>query len=320
MDIEKVAQMANLIVDEVETVIVGKRKTIELILVALLAGGHVLVEDIPGVGKTTLAKAFAKSIGCSFKRIQFTPDLLPADIIGVSVFNQKTSDFEFRKGPVFASIVLADEINRATPKTQSSLLECMEEFQATVDGITYEMPKPFLVIATENPVEYRGTHPLPESQLDRFLMCLDVGYPDKQEEIVIIDRQSEEHPIKKVKPVVDTPDIIFLQEAVKEVFVEDTIKDYIVEIINSSRTHPQVALGSSPRGSLALFRCSRALAAIRGCDFVVPDDVKSLAAAILGHRIVLKPETKLRGIRAQEVVDEILKTIDVPIAPNRGAS
>lgn len=300
------------IIDEVETVIVGKTETIKLALVGLLCQGHILVEDIPGVGKTMLAKSIAKAISCQYKRIQFTPDLLPADITGVSVFNQKTGEFQFRQGPIFANVVLADEINRATPKTQSSLLECMDEFQVTVDGITYSLPPPFFVIATENPIEYHGTYPLPEAQLDRFLMRVRMGYPQIEEEITILNRQMKEHPIVSVKPVIQAEELPLLQSQVREIYLEDSLKGYMVQMVTATRNHPAVALGASPRGSLALMRCSQAWAAIEGREFVAPDDIKLVAEPVLTHRLILKPEGRVRGISAHDIVSEILSQVPVP--------
>jgi MoxR-like ATPase len=313
MDAAGVAAECRKIVDQIDTVIIGKHRTIELAAAALLARGHILIEDIPGVGKTTLAKALARSIGGAYKRIQFTPDLLPADITGVAVFNQKTTEFEFRPGPVFANVVLADEINRATPKTQSSLLECMEEHQATVDGVTHLLPAPFFVIATDNPIEYHGTYPLPEAQLDRFLMRLSIGYPRPAEEVTIMDRQRIRHPLEDVKPAITTDAMLGLQEEIKEVFIEPSIKDYIVALVGATREHPLVWLGSSPRGSLALMRCSQALAAMAGREFVLPDDVKSAAPGVLAHRLIMKPEAAATRADPAQVVAEILSSVPVPV-------
>jgi MoxR-like ATPase len=302
------------LVDSIETVVVGKREAVELTVAGLASGGHVLIEDIPGVGKTTLAKALAKSLGCSFRRIQFTPDLLPADITGVNIFNQKRGEFEFREGPIFANIVLADEINRATPKTQAALLECMEEHQVTVDGTTYVLPEPFFVIATENPIEYEGTYRLPEAQVDRFLLRVSVGYPSGREEVRILDDQTEQHPLIRLRPVADRHDVIELQEAVKHVYVEDSLKDYIVAVVAATRHHQDVLLGASPRGSLALRRCAQALAATDGRAFVTPDDIKRAAVPTLAHRLIAKPELSLRRRTARDVVEDILKSVLVPIA------
>jgi MoxR-like ATPase len=280
--------------------------------VALLATGHVLIEDIPGIGKTTLAKAVARSLGGSFKRIQFTPDLLPGDVTGVTVYNQKTGEFMFAPGPVFANIVLADEINRATPKTQSSLLECMGEAQVTTDGITRPMLQPFFVVATENPIEYRGTYPLPEAQLDRFLMRVRLGYTSPEEEVAVLDHQMQRHPLEQTQEVIGSQEVVDLQEAVKMITVKDAIKDYIVQLVAASRHHPQIALGSSPRGSLGLLRAAQAAAAVEGRDFVTPDDVKGLAIPILAHRLIVQPEVALKANPSERIVQEILDTVPVP--------
>ena len=309
---KEVQQRINQVMDEVETVIIGKRDTIALVLASIMCNGHILIEDVPGVGKTTLAKALAKTLGCTFKRIQFTPDLLPADVTGISVFNQKTAEFEFRRGPIFAQFVLADEINRSTPKTQSSLLECMEERQVTVDGTTYPLPVPFFVIATENSVEYHGTYPLPEAQLDRFMMRLSVGYPGKSEESKVLDSQMVEHPIVNVRIILSSEEVLELQRAVKDAYLEPSLRDYIVEIASATRTHPMVSLGASPRGSLSLSRAARALAAISGRGFVLPDDVKALVVPVLAHRLVLKPEARVRNVSAPDVIEEIISKIEVP--------
>jgi MoxR-like ATPase len=307
-----VQQKANRIIEEVEKVIVGKRPVVELVVVALLAKGHVLIEDIPGIGKTTLAKAVARSLGGSFKRIQFTPDLLPGDVTGVTVYNQKTGEFMFAPGPVFANIVLADEINRATPKTQSSLLECMGEAQVTTDGMTRPMLQPFFVVATENPIEYRGTYPLPEAQLDRFLMRVRLGYTSPEEEVAVLDHQMQRHPLEQTQEVIGSQEVVDLQEAVKMITVKDAIKDYIVQLVTASRHHPQIALGSSPRGSLGLLRAAQAAAAVEGRDFVTPDDVKGLAIPILAHRLIVQPEVALKANPSERIVQEILDTVPVP--------
>ncbi len=312
VDLKEVEQKVNQVIDEIETVIIGKRDVIRLVLCAVLCNGHILIEDVPGVGKTTLGKSLAITLGCTFRRIQFTPDLLPADITGTSIFNQKTGEFEFRRGPIFAQFVLADEINRATPKAQSSLLECMEERQVTVDGVTYPLPKPFFVIATENNVEYHGTYPLPEAQLDRFMMRVSIGYPNAGEESSILDRQSVEHPIEKVRTILSSDEVIELQEASKQVLIEPSIRDYIVDIVRATREHPSIALGSSPRGSLHLLHAARALAAISGRDYVLPDDVKAVAIPVLAHRLILKPEARIRKVLATSIVSEIISTIPVP--------
>jgi len=301
------------VLDEIETVIIGKRDIARLALSAILCNGHILIEDVPGVGKTTLAKTLARTLGCTFKRIQFTPDLLPADITGTSVFNQKTSEFEFRRGPIFAQFVLADEINRATPKAQSSLLECMEERQITVDGCTYPLPAPFFVIATENNIEYQGTYPLPEGQLDRFMIRLSMGYPESREESVILDNHAVEHPLSGVRQILSADEVLGLQIAAKNVFLETSLRDYIVETVTTTRNHPSVALGASPRGSINLSQASRSLALLSGREYVLPDDIKNLAVPVLAHRLILKPEARMRRITPEDVVAEILSTVPVPV-------
>ena len=304
--------LAERIVDNVEKVIIGKREEIQLTVIALLCQGHLLIEDVPGVGKTMLARALAKSIGCTFKRIQFTPDMLPSDVTGVSVFNQKTREFEFRPGPIMAQIVLTDEINRATPKTQSALLEAMQERQVTVDGVTYPIPEPFLVLATQNPIEYEGTFPLPEAQLDRFMLRISLGYPSPEEEIAILDSQRYVHPIETIGQVVDARELLEAQEKVKEVYVDPLIKEYIVDLVNATRKHPDIYLGASPRGSLALYKAGRARAAILGRDYVIPDDIKALAVAALAHRLIVSPSARIKEIDAKTVVREILESVPVP--------
>jgi MoxR-like ATPase len=280
-------------------------------LFALLCAGHILIEDVPGVGKTMLAKALSRSIGCSFRRIQFTPDLLPSDVTGLSIFNQKTQEFEFRPGPIMAQVVLADEINRATPKTQSALLECMEERQATIDGVTYPMPSPFLVIATQNPIEYEGTFALPEAQLDRFMLRLRMGYPKAMEEIVILDEQKRLHPIDDLRQVLDLEELRQMQAGIKEIYVDQTVADYIVRLVTATREHPDVYLGASPRGSINLYRSGQALAALEGRDYVIPDDVKQLAVAVLAHRLIVKSQASLREIDPDAIVREILTQVPV---------
>jgi len=312
MDFKDIESTINQVMDEVETVIIGKRDIIRLVLTSILSNGHVLIDDVPGVGKTTLAKSLAKTLGCSFKRVQFTPDLLPSDVTGTSVFNQKTAEFEFRSGPIFAQFVLADEINRATPKTQSSLLECMEERQVTIDGITHPLPWPFFVIATENSVEYHGTYPLPEAQLDRFMMRISVGYPGRSEESDILDSQIVQHPIANAKTILSSPEIAELQRAVTGVYLEPTVRDYIVGIVTATRDHPMVLLGASPRGSLNLSHACRSFAAIRGRDYVTPDDIKALAIPVLAHRLILKPETRSHNVTQAGVVEEIVSAAAVP--------
>ncbi|HIC94450.1 MAG TPA: MoxR family ATPase [Anaerolineae bacterium] len=309
---KEVQALAERIVDNVEKVIIGKRGEIQLTVIALLCQGHLLIEDVPGVGKTMLARALAKSIGCTFKRIQFTPDMLPSDVTGVSVFNQKTREFEFRPGPIMAQIVLTDEINRATPKTQSALLEAMQERQVTVDGVTYPIPEPFLVLATQNPIEYEGTFPLPEAQLDRFMLRISLGYPSPEEEIAILDSQQYVHPIETIGQVVDAQELLEAQEKVKEVYVDPLIKEYIVDLVNATRKHPDIYLGASPRGSLALYKAGRARAAILGRDYVIPDDIKALAVAALAHRLIVSPSARIKEIDAKTVVREILESVPVP--------
>jgi len=301
------------LIDNVESVIVGKRKVIEKVIIALISGGHILLEDVPGLGKTLMVRAIARSIGCQFKRIQFTPDLLPSDITGVSVFNQKTGDFEFKVGPIMNQIILADEINRTSPKTQSSLLEVLEEHQITVDGNTYKVKEPFMVLATQNPVEYEGTFPLPEAQLDRFIMKISIGYPGYQDEKAILRRFKVHNPIERVKPVLSGDDIIELQHCVKDIYVDESIDDYIVSIVRATRDNPHIELGASPRGSLALFRTSQARALLSGREYVLPDDVKELATAVLGHRLIIKSEAKLQGLTPENVLANILKQVSVPV-------
>ena len=309
-----IQQFSNQIIENVEKVIVGKRAVIELLMVAMLCEGHILLEDVPGTGKTMLARALALSLGGSFKRIQCTPDLLPNDITGVSVFNQLTSAFEFRPGPVFVNILLADEINRATPRTQSALLEAMQEQQVTVDGATRELPRPFLVIATQNPVEYEGTFVLPEAQLDRFLVRLSMGYPEGNEEITILQRLQREHPILHIDQVVEDPDILTaLQREVWEVHLDETLQEYIVRLVAATRQHADLALGGSPRASLALFKASQALAAVRGRDHVLPDDIKYLITPVLAHRLIARPEAELRGRSVHHILADIVKATELPV-------
>jgi MoxR-like ATPase len=295
------------IVDNVERVILGKRDAIELLLVALLCEGHVLIEDVPGVGKTMLARAIAISLGGQFKRLQCTPDLLPNDVTGVSVFNQQNGEFEFRPGPIFVNVLLADEINRATPRTQSALLEAMQEQQVTVDGVSRALPRPFMVLATQNPIEYEGTFPLPEAQLDRFLMRLAVGYPSAAQEKQLLPHLQREHPIHQLPQVTDEAQLLVFQKQVWEVHVDETLQDYIVALVTATRAHGDVALGASPRASLALFKTAQALAAVRGRDHALPDDVKYLAPFTLAHRLIVKPEAELRGQTAPKIVRDILE-------------
>ncbi len=309
---QDIRTVANRIIDNVATVIVGKRDAIELVAVALLSDGHILIEDVPGVGKTTLAKAIARSVGLSFKRVQFTPDLLPSDVTGVTIFNQKTSEFEFREGPVMAQIMLADEVNRATPKTQSALLEAMEERQITVDGVTYMLPEPFLVLATQNPIEYEGTFPLPEAQLDRFLMRVNLGYPDRGDELQVLATRQREQPIDDIQQVVTLEEVFAAQEAVKDVYVDPLVSSYIVDVARATREHNDVYLGASPRGSLGLFRAGQALAAVSGRDYMVPDDVKRLAESVLSHRVIVSPAARIRSVDTRAIVAGILDYVPVP--------
>jgi MoxR-like ATPase len=310
MDIK---QAAGRIVENIARVIVGKDEVIELCLVALLCEGHILLEDVPGIGKTTLAKAIARSIGCSFRRIQFTPDLLPSDVTGILYFNQKVQDFEFRPGPIMSQVVLADEINRATPRTQSALLEAMQERQVTVDVETMALPRPFLVLATQNPIELEGTFPLPEAQIDRFLMRVALGYPSEQGENAILLRYERQDPLDTLEPVIQADELLVLQEQVKSVSVERSVREYMVDVVRATREHEAVELGVSPRGTLALYRTVQALAAVRGRAFVIPDDVKYLAPPVLTHRIIISPQTRLRGRRPEEVMAEIVGTVPVPV-------
>ena len=300
------------IVDNIEKVIIGKRSAVELAVIGLLCQGHLLIEDVPGVGKTFLARSLALSLGCSFSRIQFTPDMLPSDVTGVSIYNQVSTEFEFRPGPIMAQIVLADEINRATPKTQASLLEAMEERQVTVDGKTHGLPRPFLVLATQNPIEYEGTFPLPEAQLDRFLLRLRLGYPELDDEIDILERQQYVHPIADLQQVVSAAELIKAQEEIKGVYIAPPVKRYIVDLVRQTRQHPDVYLGASPRGSLALFRSGQARAIIQGRDYVLPDDIKALVKPALGHRVILGPAARLRDLNADQVLDEVLSRVPVP--------
>ena len=304
--------IANRIVENVELVIVGKRQPVQTTVLGLLCQGHILIEDVPGVGKTVLAKSLSKSVGCRFQRIQFTPDMLPSDVTGVSVFNQKTFEFQFRPGPIHAQIVLVDEINRATPKTQSALLEAMEERQVTVDGQTYPLGPPFMVLATQNPIEYEGTFPLPEAQLDRFMMRIRLGYPTKEEEIEVLNRQRRVHPIEAIGQVVSVEELLEAQEAIKEIYVDDLVESYMVDLVRATRQHPDVYLGSSSRGALALYRLGQARAAMFGRDYVLPDDIKALAGAALGHRIIVGPAARIKDIEQEAIVEDILAKVPVP--------
>jgi len=309
---EEVQSFAERIIENVEKVIVGKRGSVELAVIGLLCQGHLLIEDVPGVGKTMLARSLAKSIGCSFSRIQFTPDMLPSDVTGVSIFNQANQAFEYRPGPIIAQIVLADEINRATPKTQSALLEAMQEQQVTVDGVTHVLPNPFMVFATQNPIEYEGTFRLPEAQLDRFLLRIQLGYPAIENEIIVLDRQQFGHPLVELETVISVDDVISAQQAIQSVHISPGIKRYLVEITRRTREHPEVYLGASPRGSLALYRASQAQAAVRGRDYVLPDDIKALAVPALAHRIILGPGARLKNLSTDNVVQAVLSDILVP--------
>ena len=304
--------IAREIVDNVSKVIVGKQPVIKRALAAVIAKGHILIEDVPGVGKTMLAKSISSSIGCSFKRIQFTPDLLPSDIVGVSIYNQSTREFQFRPGPVMAQIVLVDEINRATPKTQSALLEAMEELQVSVDGVTRPLEQPFIVMATQNPIEYEGTFPLPEAQLDRFLMRISLGYPSFTDELSVIEQQEKTHPIDELEAVASPEDVIKLQEAAKNVYVDTAVREYIVGLIEATRNHEDVSLGASPRASLGMFRAVRGMAILRDRDYVIPDDVKELAYAVLAHRLILSPAARMRGLHTGQIIDGLLESVAVP--------
>jgi MoxR-like ATPase len=314
---EEVQAIAQRISDNVEKVIVGKHEAVQLTLISLLCEGHVLIEDVPGTGKTMLAKSVAKSLGCVFRRIQFTPDMLPSDVTGVSVFNQKTREFEFRPGPVMGQIVLTDEINRATPKTQSALLEAMEERQITVDGVTYPMEQPFLVLATQNPIEYEGTFPLPEAQLDRFMMRISLGYPAADDEVTMLDRQQHIHPVTHLAEVVSSEELVRAQQGIKDVYINDLVKEYIVKLVTATRKHPDVYLGSSPRGSIALYKTGQARAAIQGRDYVIPDDIKALAQVTLAHRLIISPSARIKNVDPVAVVQEILDSTPVPGARAR---
>jgi len=306
-------QMAEQVKENVGKVIVGKEEVIELVLVALLCEGHLLIEDVPGIGKTTLAKAVARSLDCSFRRIQFTPDLLPSDVTGISFFNQKREDFEFRPGPIMAQVVLADEINRATPRTQSALLEAMQERQVTVDGVTRHLPRPFLILATQNPIELEGTFPLPEAQVDRFLLKIKLGYPTEEEEEEILLRFRTQDPLEMLEPVVSSGDLLEVIAQARRIRVEESVRWYIVSIPRATRKHEFLELGASPRGTLFLYRTSQALAALRGRDYVIPDDVKYLAPYVLGHRLIVSPQTRLRGRSVGDILREIVEEVPVPV-------
>ncbi|NOZ05126.1 MAG: MoxR family ATPase [Chloroflexi bacterium] len=306
------------ITKNIKQVIFGKEKEIQLILLDLLCEGHLLIEDVPGVGKTMLARALAQSLGCTFSRIQFTPDLLPSDVTGVSIYNQKAREFEFRPGPILSQIVLADEVNRATPKTQSALLEAMGEQQVTVDGTSYPLPRPFLVLATQNPIEYEGTFPLPEAQIDRFLVRIHLGYPREIDEVAMIDSQQYEHPLLTLDKVLGVTELREIQKRVREVYVNNLVKKYIVRLVHATRTHPDVYLGASPRGSLALYKMAQARAAIFGRDYVIPDDIKELAKPTLAHRLIIGPAARLKDVQADLIIEELLHTVPVPRTPSQG--
>ena len=308
------------LIANVERVIIGKRAEVRQAVIALLANGHLLIEDVPGTGKTMLARALAVSTGCSFNRIQFTPDLLPSDVTGLSVYNQKTTEFEWRAGPISSQIVLADEINRATPKAQSALLEAMEERQITVDGVTRPLPAPFMVMATQNPVEYEGTFPLPEAQLDRFLLRIHLGYPDANDEVAVLEGQQQRHPIEELEPVISPEDVRELHGIARDIWVDPALKQYAVQLVAATRAHEAVYLGASPRGSLALFRCAQASALLAGRDYAIPDDIKALAHTALGHRIILSPSAQVRNQDARAVVEDVLERVPVPGARAAGAA
>ena len=313
MNLTAVATLGNQVLDEVEKAVVGKRPVLERVLLAVLCDGHVLIEDYPGLAKTLLAKSFAAALGLAFRRVQFTPDLLPADITGTYVFDRRTSDFVLRKGPVFTNILLADEINRAPPKTQAALLEAMQERQTTLEGETHPLPRPIIVMATQNPIEYEGTYPLPEAQIDRFLMKIGIGYPTKEQEKEILERRRlRREDDVRISPVQSADQVLAMQQGVEDVHVDDAIETYIVEIVTRTRAHSQVEVGASPRGSLALLKLSRALAVLRGRDYVLPDDVKEIAVAGLAHRLILKPDPWIKGVRTDAIVREILTSVPVP--------
>ena len=309
-----IATIGDRVLDNVERVIVGKHQEVRLALVALLCRGHLLIEDVPGTGKTVLAKSIARSLGCTFRRIQFTPDLLPSDVTGLSIYNQKTQEFEFRPGPIMSQVVLADEINRATPKTQSALLECMDERQATIDGVTHQMPDPFLVIATQNPIEYEGTFALPEAQLDRFMLRIRLGYPALADELRVLDDQKVTHPLDDLEEVCTGDELRGLQAAVRDIYVDPAVASYIVRLVASTRAHPDVYLGASPRGSISLYRASQALAGLLGRDYVIPDDVKALAEPALAHRVIIKTASTIHDVSSAHVVRELLDSTPIESA------
>jgi MoxR-like ATPase len=305
-------KLAETLVENISSVIVGKKKAIELALVSLFSRGHILIEDVPGVGKTMLARSIAVTTGCEFRRLQFTPDLLPSDVTGASIFNQKSENFEFRPGPIMAQIVLADEVNRATPKTQSALLEAMGERQVSVEGITHFLPEPFMVMATQNPIEYEGTFPLPEAQLDRFFMRISLGYPTPEEEVAIMDRREASDPIESLQPACSPSDILDIQKQADAIYINELVKEYIVDLANATREHKEAALGVSPRASLNLMKGAKAMAMLRGRDYVVPDDVKAIAEGVMAHRVLLSPSARMRGVTQQAIVSEILNAVPVP--------
>lgn len=312
MPLTDAASLGTKLLANLEQVIVGKRSALELVVIGLLCQGHVLIEDVPGVGKTMLARALAKSVGCSFQRVQFTPDMLPSDLTGVSIFNQETRRFEFRPGPLFGQVILADEINRATPKTQAALLEAMEERQVTVDGVTHPLPRPFLVLATQNPIEYEGTFPLPEAQLDRFLLRVRLGYPSLADEVAVLENQQLRHPIESLEAICSAEDVLAASEAVRQVYAAPALKRYIVELTHHTRSNSDVYLGASPRGSLALFRAAQARAALHGRAYLLPDDIKALAQPVLAHRLLTSPAARLREVTAERIVQEIVLAVPVP--------
>ena len=310
---KQVQQTSAKIINNVEKVIVGKRQPLLLSLVAWFCEGHILLEDVPGVAKTMLARSLARSVGADFKRIQCTPDLLPTDVTGTSIFNQKTTEFEFRRGPIFSNLFLADEINRATPRTQAALLEAMAESRVTVDGVTHSLKAPFLVMATQNPVDHEGTFPLPEAQLDRFMMKFSIGYPSMEDELQLLERLQRSHPVDSLEEVITSEELVKCQQAVREVFIDPKVREYLLQIVHDSREHEDLALGGSPRASIALFRASQAMAAIRGRNFVQPDDVKRIVAPVMNHRVILRPESRLRKKTADSIMQEIVSEIAVPV-------